>query len=215
MRQVQQRHAQDGITLNTLFQIILPIFAALLIIPWLLLPGTHLLFFNLLMGCFIGLCFSVFLLSVWMYLAAAAFEGHLAPNIIFAPGFLILSGAVFLSAIYYIILGDTFSAPVAPVLTIIYLVCICIDLTFKYTRTQPAAFRTDIDKACAVLRDIHNLSSREYEVLTLIGKGRSAIYIADRLSISPHTARAHIKHIHEKLNISSRQEIIDLIEREI
>ena len=41
--------------------------------------------------------------------------------------------------------------------------------------------------------------------------GRSAKYIADELMISHNTTRTHIKHVYEKLNIHSKQELLDLV----
>ena len=35
--------------------------------------------------------------------------------------------------------------------------------------------------------------------------------IADELNISENTAKTHIKHIYEKLNISNRQDLINLL----
>ena len=41
--------------------------------------------------------------------------------------------------------------------------------------------------------------------------GRSAKYIAEELTISHNTTRTHIKHVYEKLNIHSKQELLDLV----
>ena len=58
------------------------------------------------------------------------------------------------------------------------------------------------------------LSERELEVMTLVAKGRSAARIADDLSVSPATVNSHISHIYRKLDVHSRQELLDLVERE-
>ena len=41
--------------------------------------------------------------------------------------------------------------------------------------------------------------------------GRSAKYIAEELTISHNTTRTHIKHVYEKLNIHSKQELLDKV----
>ena len=55
------------------------------------------------------------------------------------------------------------------------------------------------------------MTEREAEILGLVAMGRSAQYIADDLTISYNTVRTHIKHVYEKLNIHSKQELIDLV----
>jgi two-component system NarL family response regulator len=51
------------------------------------------------------------------------------------------------------------------------------------------------------------LTIREKEVLIGLEKGLSYKEIASHLNISPHTVHSHIKHIHEKLESSERQEV--------
>lgn len=67
-------------------------------------------------------------------------------------------------------------------------------------------------QACLLLGRQHSLTARETEVLCLIAKGRTARFIADELVISYNTARSHVRHVYEKLDIHSKQEIISLIE---
>lgn len=48
------------------------------------------------------------------------------------------------------------------------------------------------------------LSARELEVLTLIGRGRLNEEIAKALFISPHTVKNHVSSIYRKLGVSDR-----------
>ncbi|MEL6445160.1 MAG: response regulator transcription factor [Bacteroidota bacterium] len=52
------------------------------------------------------------------------------------------------------------------------------------------------------------LTNRERDVLDLIVEGLIEDAIADRLSISPHTVRSHIKNLYEKLQVHSRAEVV-------
>ncbi len=60
--------------------------------------------------------------------------------------------------------------------------------------------------------DTYNLSPRETEVMILMAKGYNAKHVQERLSISDHTVRAHIYNIYRKVDIHSKQELIDRIE---
>jgi DNA-binding NarL/FixJ family response regulator len=50
------------------------------------------------------------------------------------------------------------------------------------------------------------LSSREREILQLLTQGLSYKAISNRLFISPHTVRTHLKNIYEKLHVHSKSE---------
>jgi DNA-binding NarL/FixJ family response regulator len=60
-------------------------------------------------------------------------------------------------------------------------------------------------------RDKHQLSAREGEILDLLLKGKSNKDIEKDLFISHHTVRNHIHNMYQKLNISSRLQLINLI----
>lgn len=66
--------------------------------------------------------------------------------------------------------------------------------------------------ACNFLAMNYRLSERETEVFLLVAKGRNLPYISEVLHISKNTVRTHLKNIYQKLNIHSRQELLDLIE---
>ena len=46
----------------------------------------------------------------------------------------------------------------------------------------------------------------------MLARGRGADYITEKLVISPHTAKAHTYNIYLKLDVHSRQELMDLVE---
>ena len=55
-----------------------------------------------------------------------------------------------------------------------------------------------------------HLSARECEIVHLVLKGHSSNSIAELLSISSDTVKAHRKHVHSKLQISSQAELFSL-----
>jgi DNA-binding NarL/FixJ family response regulator len=58
------------------------------------------------------------------------------------------------------------------------------------------------------------LTSREHEVLTLLGEGLRWTEIAERLVISPKTVATHVENIRRKLGVSSRAEAIAVAYRD-
>lgn len=58
------------------------------------------------------------------------------------------------------------------------------------------------------------LTERERQVLVLLVKGRNAPFIQEALFISRNTVNSHIKHIYAKVGVHSKQELIDVLERD-
>ena len=58
-----------------------------------------------------------------------------------------------------------------------------------------------------------SLTKRETEVAALIVQGRSKAYIASLLYLSENTVRTHTKTLYAKLDVHSKQELIDLFQR--
>ena len=73
---------------------------------------------------------------------------------------------------------------------------------------QPVDF---IGQRVVLLAREHKLTPRETEVFGLLVHGRSIPYVRDALIISRDTAATHAKHIYAKLDVHSRQELIDLV----
>ena len=65
-------------------------------------------------------------------------------------------------------------------------------------------------------KKIHELTSREIEILQLIAQGKNNKSVAQKLMLSELTIKAHLKNIFKKLKASNRtQAIIIAIQREI
>ncbi len=65
---------------------------------------------------------------------------------------------------------------------------------------------------CSRVATERGLSPRETEVLLLLARGRSRTFIQSELFLSDGTVKTHIRHIYQKLNVHSKQELISLIQ---
>ena len=74
-------------------------------------------------------------------------------------------------------------------------------------------FRTDDQETrCHILAQDVGLTPREYDVMVLLAAGRSAHYIAEKLSIAESTVNYHVRHIYEKCGVRTKQELIDKVD---
>ena len=69
-----------------------------------------------------------------------------------------------------------------------------------------------VDERCEVLSQQKGLTKRETEVLHLLARGRTGVFIQHELCVSYNTIKAHVKHIYQKLDVHTHQELIDLVE---
>jgi DNA-binding CsgD family transcriptional regulator len=69
-----------------------------------------------------------------------------------------------------------------------------------------------IESKVRIIARNKKLTPREAEVFGLLARGRSVPFIRDSLVVSRDTAATHVKHIYAKLEVHSRQELIDLIQ---
>lgn len=67
---------------------------------------------------------------------------------------------------------------------------------------------------CEVVIERYGLSEREGEVLRLTCKGHTKKRIADTLGLSEDTIRYHSRNLYSKLGVHSRQELLDLVEKD-
>ena len=65
---------------------------------------------------------------------------------------------------------------------------------------------------CDTIARTYRLTAREREVLGLIAHGRNMPFMEQELVISRNTLKMHIRHIYTKLDVHSKQEIIDMVE---
>ena len=70
-----------------------------------------------------------------------------------------------------------------------------------------------LEECCRAFAESHSLTAREAEVLALLMHGRSAPYIAEKLSIAQGTAKNYISNIYRKAGVGDRQSLLNLVEQ--
>ncbi len=73
----------------------------------------------------------------------------------------------------------------------------------SYVRQNEASVATDHEETKAL-----NLTDREREVLNHLVADETEVQIAERLFISPHTVRSHVKNLYAKLHVHSRAQAV-------
>lgn len=177
--------------------------------PWLLLGD--------------GIAQTLVVMLLWTMLADVAHHSEASPFVIFGSGWLAYSLPLAVGEVAGLLIGSSPASAVG-IATLAYLVTVAAvlalsDTAFSQRRIfadldapapAPAAFAS-LDAQCAALGEGHGLTAREVEVLQMIVKGRSKSYIAESLFISENTVRSHAKHIYQKLDVHSKQDVLDLL----
>lgn len=82
-------------------------------------------------------------------------------------------------------------------------------IAFMGKRPPEENERTRLARRCAAVAEARRLTPREREVMELLAQGKSLSGVAHELIIAEGTAKAHTRHIYEKLGINTRQELLD------
>lgn len=154
---------------------------------------------------------------VWASAVASSDDGSMPPLAFYFPCLSLLAlayGAGFL-LIHVLGIGGK---DVCVILLTVFLVLYSFSLmqanqTEKHGRIvdeiRPDQF---IHKRCDELAKEFGISPRETEVLYYLGRGYNHGYIARKLFLSENTVRTHVRHIYAKLGISSREELLNIID---
>lgn len=200
--------------LAVFFQLFLPIAAiVLLIIPF--LDTSEEGIFSIAVQIANGCGFALLDIAVLAALAITSYVLAIPSASLFGIQRAIGSGAMLTGLIAQFFVTQNTLRTLCVIVLTCYIVAIVVS-TVRYGN-KPLGERQEkeaisIRKRCNVLADRYGLSPRETEILAYLGRGRGSTYISEELFISVHTVKTHTKHIHEKLDVHSREELINLID---
>ena len=80
---------------------------------------------------------------------------------------------------------------------------------------EPAVPCNPIEARVASLQARYLLTDREAEVVAHLAQGRCKTAIGEKLYISENTVRTYVKNIYAKLDVHSKQELLDLLEEQV
>ncbi len=105
--------------------------------------------------------------------------------------------------------------------------CLCAFVlvrTFAFSHTDAiklaearmlSAGEDELFEHCQVLAEQYALSPRETDVFVLLARGRSGPFIQEELTLSQSTVKTHTRNIYRKLDVASKQDLLDLVGREL
>lgn len=80
------------------------------------------------------------------------------------------------------------------------------------TALSAHSIKEDLETRCEQLAQAGGLSPRESEIMLFIGRGYSPAFIAKKLVLSDSTVRSHVKNIYRKLGVNSREDLLQAID---
>lgn len=163
--------------------------------------------------------FAVVSLCIWSNMASAVRSVPVSARLVFPAGFLLFA-LCFAAGLAVIGMVGTHGRTLCLVMLAVYLALMAVSFALD-SREEKAALvaerpagdtRSYIHRRCDEIAKAAGLSPRECDVLYYLGRGYNHTYIAKKLYISENTVRTHVRHIYGKLGISSREELIDLVD---
>ena len=195
--------------------VVMPIaIALLLVIPFISFEEVDL---TLLTDFISHTCFALVTLAVWTALSAGVRTLGERSSMVFGLSFAIFALSM-LTGMFAIHLIGTNGRMLCLVLLTVFLVLMVVDIAL---RERPQGSRRErlkealehfLQRRCDELAEQAALSAREREVFLYLARGYGQVYIARELYVSESTVRTHVRHIYLKLNINSREELLQLID---
>lgn len=166
-----------------------------------------------------GVAVSLIVMLLWLVLADIAHHSDHHPYLIFGLGWGLYVGANYLGLVLVrLVAGEatmTAELGVALLWATGVVMAFCLEtrdpdvqrlFADLRTKVDPEEFAS-IDERCEQLGQQYGLTGREIDVLKLLAKGRSKIYIAETLYISENTVRGHSRRLYTKLGVHTRDEL--------
>lgn len=175
--------------------------------------------------CVESSAWDLLVLFTWLTVADIARHAQADPPLVFGVGWAFYTASF---AVGSIVAGALAAADIDVATTTVLMFALalvgtfCLELRDQDTKwifaelsgeraSAPEDHRS-IDERCDAVGRAHGLTPRELEVMKLLCKGRTKSYIAETLYLTENTVRSHAKHLYTKLDVHSKQELMDLVD---
>lgn len=171
--------------------------------------------------------YTVFEVLIWLILCEVANRFQYTSVQVFGIGrFIVLALGVIAGALVARIITDTDATDIQTLVIISAIAISLITFSRNYILTghdleefeksgEPSSEKTSrvpLLKRCQIIGEHYGLSKREVDVFHLLASGRNAARVQEELMISAGTVNTHTRHIYQKLDIHTHQELIDLMQ---
>ena len=180
-----------------------------------------------LMRCIESSAWDLIVLFTWLTITDVARHAKVSAPLVFGGGWACYAapfalGSAMASAAHQGYM-DT-ATLVALMFALLLVSTFCLDLRDQNTKwifaelagintSEPTEHKSLADR-CEAIGKQHGLTPREREIMQLLCKGRTKAFIAETLYLTENTVKGHTKHIYTKLDVHSKQQLMDLVERE-
>lgn len=193
-----------------IYQAFLPASAIVLLSSMGTLLGSEVL-----SGVIWNLCFALFDILAWGSLAIAVFVFKAPSDFVYGSKSLICSAAMLAGMVVGRLLSQddlmiVFFA-LASLYALAFIMSLSLEIRGKNESPRQKGSSQEFDERCRSISVEHELSERESEVFSYLAVGRGSTYIADKLFLSPNTVKSHIQRIYKKLDVSTREELLDMV----
>ena len=155
----------------------------------------------------------------WSLFAILARNTQMSPVMVFCFGEGSLTAGLFignqLSNFLGVVYGGAFAALTLAILLVTYMFVLSerrLLAMIEEPEDENEPTHQRFRDRCDAIAAEYKLSRRETEVFYLFARGRSSSRIADDLYVSSGTVSTHLRNIYRKLDVHSRQELLDLVE---
>lgn len=167
------------------------------------------------------------MLFCWVFMAASIYRQKLPVLLFFGAGNLVFSQLPAMIGYLIGIFHPTFdsyetslvnvaiSTAMALVLVVAIIVVVMRARGSQVPQPDQAGSADTAERAIAAIAERYSLSPRESEIALLVVKGYTLPMIGEKLFISTDTVRSHSKGLYKKLGIHKKQELIELVERQV
>lgn len=190
--------------------------ATFVIVPYFPLESTGAVFYE--MVGFVRSA-SIFIFAAGFIVALAASARTADASLMFSAALALAMSGLCLCAGFVVAAAFGVSASVVVVLMfVIYLVVVVAVRSVvrggeqKVRAIEREVFDAFLSQRCAAIAERYELSPRESEMLLWLSRGHGYVYIAELAFVSEGTVRTHAKNIFRKCGVSSREELIDLVD---